>query len=102
MPEVGLSQRRSEGDRMQSEGPYISGLPDNAAVVNKKSGVAYTGLEMRSVNAVCDWMNEAHAAGRKAERERCARIADGLLNLEVGDLVGTSIATKIRGGKDGE
>ena len=40
--------------------------------------------------------------GRKAERERCARIADGLLNLEVGDLVGTSIATKIRGGQDGE
>ncbi len=43
-----------------------------------------------------------YAEGRKAERERCARIADGLLNLEVGDLVGTSIATKIRGGQDGE
>ena len=87
---------------MKSEGPYTSGLPDNAAVVDKKLGRAYTGIEERSVNAVCSWMNEAHAAGRKAERERCARIADGLLNLEVGDLVGTSIATKIRGGQDGE
>jgi hypothetical protein len=44
--------------------------------------------------------NRLYAEGRKAERERCARIADGLLNLEVGDLVGTSIATKIRGGHD--
>ena len=40
------------------------------------------------------------AEGRKAERERCARIADGLLDLEVGDVVGESIATKIRGGQD--
>ncbi len=45
-------------------------------------------------------LNLAYAEGGKAERERCARIADGLLNLEVGDLVGTSIATKIRGGHD--
>ncbi len=44
----------------------------------------------------------AYDKGRKAERERCARIADGLLNLEVGDLVGESIATKIRGGQDGK
>jgi hypothetical protein len=47
----------------------------------------------------CSW-NEGHARGIREERERCARIADGLLNLEVGDLVGTSIATKIRGGHD--
>ena len=66
---------------MQSEGPYISGLPDNAAVVNKKSGVAYTGLEMRSVNAVCDWMNEAHAEGRKAAEKdfkELLEIANGM------------------------
>lgn len=80
---------------MQSEGPYISGLPDNAAVVNKKSGVAYTGLEMRSVNAVCDWMNEAHAEGRKAERERCADIAEGYFNAR-----GRVVAKAIRGGQD--
>lgn len=51
---------------MQSEGPYISGLPDNAAVINKKSCISYTGLERRSVNAVCGWMNEAYAEGRKS------------------------------------
>jgi putative NADH-flavin reductase len=70
---------------MQSEGPYISGLPDNAAVVNKKSGVAYTGLEMRSVNAVCDWMNEAHAEGRKAAEkdvEELLRMASKLRGFD--------------------
>lgn len=53
-------------DKVAGEGPYTSGLPDNAAVINKKSCISYTGLERRSVNAVCGWMNEAYAEGRKA------------------------------------
>lgn len=67
---------------MQSEGPYISGLPDNAAVINKKSCISYTGLERRSVNAVCGWMNEAYAEGRKSmekEIEENKAIKDALL-----------------------
>ena len=84
---------------MKSEGPYTSGLPDNAAVVDKKLGRAYTGIEERSVNAVCSWMNEAHAAGRKAERERCLEIVRQYYSCE---MIAQAIEKKIRGGQDGE
>ena len=82
---------------MESEGPYTSGLPDNAAVVDNRLGRAYTGIEERSVNAVCSWMNEAHAHGRKAERERCAKIAEGYFHAR-----GRVVAKAIRGGQDGK
>ena len=76
-------------DEGAGEGPYTLGLSGNAYIINKKSGCAYMGLEMRSLNAVCSWMNEAYdlgreveratanaiyAEGRKAERDRCLAI----------------------------
>ena len=47
-------------------------------------------------------INSAHFEGRKAERERCAKIAE----VEAGEIpecvTGRIIATKIRGGQDGK
>ncbi len=89
-----------------SEGPYrmVGGMFEGP---NGFSFRVVWGPDFRlDENIVCEEIikiaNQAHCEGRKAERERCARIADGLLDLEVGDVVGNSIATKIRGGQDGK
>lgn len=44
----------------------------------------------------------AYEAGRKAERERCARIAENEAGEIPECMTGRIIAEKIRGGKDGE
>ena len=81
------------------EKPYTAGLPGNAAVIDNRLGCAYTGIEERSVNAVCSWMNEAHAAGRKAERERCADICEQNATCEG---IAQKIKAHILGGQDGK
>lgn len=87
-------------DKGAGDGPYTTGDSDCLVFLNGR-GVENFDSRRDAMNAA-SLANAIYAAGRKAERERCARIADGLLNLEVGDLVGTSIATKIRGGQDGK
>ena len=67
MPEVGLSQRRLEGDRMQSEGPYKDGdVIDVGGRVSKWVLNGYSEVKIANV---------AHAEGRKAaEKEYEAKI----------------------------
>ena len=94
---------------MQSEGPYsvdfedgeyfILGFPFSRMLRFK----AYEQFEAERINY---WANKAYAAGRKAERERCAKIAEMSWCEEVVMGVycktGKFIAEKIRGGQDGE
>ena len=87
-------------DKGAGEGPYKFG--DSIKVDGKKSEWYLGGYsEVKIANA-------AHAAGRKAERERCARIADDeAIEHTDGDesyMCGAveEIAKRIRGGQDGE
>lgn len=77
-------------DKGAGEGPYKAG--------QRLSPRDVFPLSSREASLV----NYGYAAGRKAERARCAKIAE----VEAGEIpecmTGRIIATKIRGGQDGE
>lgn len=73
-------------DKGAGEGPYKAG--------QRLSPRDVFPLSSREASLV----NYGYAAGRKAERERCAKIAES----HVTKLNGFQIADAIRGGQDGE
>lgn len=98
------------GDKVAGDGPYkverhaFGGV----GIVGPNRDGSYTGLDRyQSEERVC-YLNEGYAAGRKAERERCAMIAETeIVEHQDGEesyLCGTGklIADNIRGGQDGE
>ncbi len=80
-------------DKGAGEGPYkyeqgsILGLDHNPCLAYHPSVEHYV-----------ECLNEAYATGRKAERERCAKIAES----HVTKFNGFQIADAIRGGQDGK
>ena len=84
-------------DDNKRQGPfkinYKDGYIEFAGVPKlSREGIAF----YDAPEAVTFHLNSAYAKGRKAERERCARIAESWLDRSVGEL----IAEKIRGGQD--
>lgn len=86
-------------DKGAGEGPYKAG--------QRLSPRDVFPLSSREASLV----NYGYAAGRKAERERCAKIAEkevvlDIVSLESGefysDSAGSIIAKKLRGGQDGK
>ena len=88
------------------EGPYSSSERADGRGIVEGLNFYFDCKSISEAVRYAERLNIAFASGflqgAAKERKRCARIADGLLNLDVGDLVGTSIATKIRGGQDGK
>ena len=82
-------------DKGAGEGPYVTFFLDDhfGWIVRDQSMTIRDGLGQSEAEILCAGMNVAHEAGRKAERERCARIAESWLSSEVGE----RIAEKIRG-----
>ena len=110
-------------DKGADEGPYRIGIPDEYTGTTDyvSHRLVGPGLGRWGAPDVSDLMpdeghlallvdaaNAIYAAGRKAERERCARIADDeAIEHQDGDesyMCGAveEIAKRIRGGQDGE
>ena len=90
---------------MKSEGPYrmVGGMFEGP---NGFSFRIVWGPDFRlDENIVCEEVikiaNQAHCEGRKAERERCAKIAENA-GAECPCAKELTVAKKIRGGQDGE
>lgn len=88
-------------DKGAGEGPYKIVQPIGMTPLTVEGSTGNHGLMLRG-RFLRNALNAAYAAGRKAERARCAKIAE----VEAGEIpecmTGRIIATKIRGGQDGE
>lgn len=84
-------------DKGAGEGPYSVGRDGDTAwwAVSDAEGVLWRHEDMWTAVLIKQVANYAHAAGRKAERERCAKIADGYFHAR-----GRVVAKAIRGGQD--
>lgn len=92
---------------MESEGPYridayqaCEPFPRLIAV-GPSIRFGENGIPPRPGELV-DLLNTAYAEGRKAERERCAKIAENEAGEIPECMTGRIIAKKIRGGQDGK
>lgn len=82
---------------MQSEGPYSTG--DSVGLVFKDSREVESFDSERDKLNACRLANAAFAAGRQAERERCADICEQNATCEG---IAQKIKAHILGGQDGE
>ena len=86
-------------DDSKRDGPYNINYKDGYIEFAGVPKLSREGLAFYDApEAVTFHLNSAYAKGRKAERERCAIIAESWLDRSVGEL----IAKKIRGGQDGK
>ena len=94
-------------DKGAGEGPYRVVQPVDITPLTVEGPTGNHG-QMLQGGFLCNALNAAYAAGRKAERERCALIAETeIVEHQDGEesyLCGTGklIADNIRGGQDGE
>lgn len=86
-------------DKGAGEGPYVTFFLDDRFgwIVRDQSMTIRDGLDQSEAEILCAGMNEAFAAGRKAERERCADIARQHFSCEG---IAQDIEKKIMGGYD--
>ena len=97
-------------DKGAGEGPYtVSDLDETGEWILRGStflnGYCIFGYGNDAYDAAIEYRNDANkifAAGRKAERERCAKIAENEAGEIPECMTGRIIAEKIRGGQDGE
>ncbi len=90
-------------DKRAGDGPYVTFFLDGhfGWIVRDQSMTIRDGLDQSEAEILCVGMNEAHAAGRKAERERCAKIAENSTSdIPEFNMTGHGIAKLIRGGQD--
>lgn len=87
-------------DKGAGEGPYVTFFLDDRFgwIVRDQSMTIRDGLDQSEAEILCAGMNEAFAAGRKAERERCLKIVNDFCQCH-DDIV--QIEKRIAGGQDG-
>ncbi|MBK8467970.1 MAG: hypothetical protein IPL32_19320 [Chloracidobacterium sp.] len=83
-----------KGDKMESEGPYKVVQPVGMTPLTVEGPTGNHGHTLHN-GALCNVLNAAYANGRKAEREWCAKIAEGYFHAR-----GRVVAKAIRGGQD--
>lgn len=95
----------SEGDRMESEGPYSVKEENGVSnlYLHKLKLEGHTKMFLMDLKMLCEALNTAHCVGEKAERERCLEISKKHRENCVSVLgCADAIENEIRGGQDGE